>query len=368
MNNQVLRVTWPKIVLALVLLTVAATGCFGGQRTTPGWSGLAAQGDGVFFASPTGKLFRVDAVSGMERWHYPVDEKATIGQFYAEPVVAGELLLTGSGDHILYALNAESGQLRWKFQAEGAIIAAVAVLEDTVFVASADNMLYAVDLENGVREWEFKTENWNWAPPLIADGRLYLASMDHRFYCLDASSGEKLWDELIGAAMASAPSYADGIVYFGALDSKLYALDAATGARRWVFEVEPKPFLSWELPAGRWLWGQPLLVDGVVYVGSLVGSVYAIDAAGGELLWQHDVEGPVRAGVVHDAGILYVSTDTGNLHAVDIESRQDRWVFKADASILARPVISGEVIVIGTAQGTLTAVDVFGNQRWQFAP
>ena len=103
-------------------------------------------------------------------------------------------------------------------------------------------------------------------------------------------------------------------------------------------------------------------------MGSLAGRIYAIDAADGELLWQRDVQGPVRAGLTINAGVIYAATDEGNLHAIDVETHQDRWIFKADASILARPAISEKAIYISTSRGTVTAVDTFGSQRWQFAP
>lgn len=54
------------------------------------------------------------------------------------------------------------------------------------------------------------------------------------------------------------------MVYVGSLDGYVYALDAARGEQRWRFHTNVS------------VWSSPAVVGGVVYVGSYDTHVYAI--------------------------------------------------------------------------------------------
>ncbi|RZB13734.1 hypothetical protein StrepF001_42475 [Streptomyces sp. F001] len=67
--------------------------------------------------------------------------------------------------------------------------------------------------------------------------------------------------------MHSSPAVANGIVYIGSGDGRIYALNAASGNVRWTYET------------GDVVWSSPTVADGIVYIGSIDHRVYALDAA-----------------------------------------------------------------------------------------
>ncbi len=69
--------------------------------------------------------------------------------------------------------------------------------------------------------------------------------------------------------MYSSPALADGVIFVGSNDGKLYAVDAETGATKWTFAA-----------TGR-IASSPAVSGGVVYVESYDSQLYAIDAATG---------------------------------------------------------------------------------------
>jgi outer membrane protein assembly factor BamB len=78
---------------------------------------------------------------------------------------------------------------------------------------------------------------------------------------LNARTGSLLWSYLTGDG-ASEPVVANGVVYVGSSDNNIYALNARTGAKLWSY------------PTGGPVGSSPV-ADGVVYVGSSDGNVYA---------------------------------------------------------------------------------------------
>ena len=81
--------------------------------------------------------------------------------------------------------------------------------------------------------------------------------------------------------MESSPAVANGVVYVGSDDGNVYALNAATGARLWSYTT------------GAYVESSPAVANGVVYVGSDDGNVYALNAATGAKLWSYSIGGIV---------------------------------------------------------------------------
>ncbi len=89
------------------------------------------------------------------------------------------------------------------------------------------------------------------------------------------------WRSPVGGK-PSAPAVANGMVYVGTDVSRVCALDAQTGARRWTFQADGRV-------------SQPAVADGVVYVSTGGGMLYALDASAGTKRWSYHVGGDESA-------------------------------------------------------------------------
>src|SRR5574342_443270 len=88
-------------------------------------------------------------------------------------------------------------------------------------------------------------------------------------------AGEPLWEFQAEAGFAAAPLIHDGVAYVGSLDGRLYALSAATGKERWRYA------------AGEEIGTTPLLADGLAVFATLQDTVVAVDAASGAWRWHY---------------------------------------------------------------------------------
>ena len=66
----------------------------------------------------------------------------------------------------------------------------------------------------------------------------------------------------------SSPAVASGVVFVGSIGGNVYALNASTGTTLWTYQTI------------AWLYSSPCVVNGVVYIGSMNGNVYAISDSG----------------------------------------------------------------------------------------
>ena len=67
------------------------------------------------------------------------------------------------------------------------------VWNGTVYFGSGDGNVYALNALSGAMQWKFQTGDVVHASPAISAGRLYIGSWDSYFYALDATTGKQLW-------------------------------------------------------------------------------------------------------------------------------------------------------------------------------
>ena len=151
-------------------------------------------------------------------------------------------------------------------------------------------------------------------------------------------------------------------------------------APAWVFEYDTR----------RGQEGQPLMIDGVLYVSTAWSKVYALEAGTGKQLWQYDPKVPgaagpkgccdvVSRGVAYDQGRIYVATYDGRLAAVDAKTGTEIWNVNTvvDPSkpytITGAPRVAKGKVFIGNAgaesgvRGYVTAYDAAtGAKVWRF--
>lgn len=109
----------------------------------------------------------------------------------------------------------------------------------------------------------------NLTSPVVADGRLFLGSTDeHVLYALHAGTGELLWRYSFDARIDSAPTVYQGLVLTGCRDGSVVALRAADGSLVWRFTAAPEKRFIVSRGQLESVWpvhGSVLVLDDTVY-------------------------------------------------------------------------------------------------------
>jgi outer membrane protein assembly factor BamB len=109
----------------------------------------------------------------------------------------------GSADYNLYALDATTGQLKWKYNAGLYVTSSPAVSDDTVYFGG-NNYIYALDATTGQEKWSFQTgDNPVFSSPVVSNGTVYCGSCDQHIYALDAATGKEKWGFATGGEVGS---------------------------------------------------------------------------------------------------------------------------------------------------------------------
>ena len=123
------------------------------------------------------------------------------------------------------ALDARTGRLRFNFDAKAYIFSSAALAGSLAYFGSHNGKLYAVDAKTGVAAWEFQTDGSKRDPMQILnpDGSLDPASFAPVFGDFQDMYVDFYRFVSVGAIMGS-PAVDQGVVYVGSMDGNLYAL------------------------------------------------------------------------------------------------------------------------------------------------
>jgi outer membrane protein assembly factor BamB len=155
---------------------------------------------------------------------------------FAQPMVKDGIAYIGSTAGELFAIDVMTGENKWKAKASGPILHSVTVGEDAVYTSSS----WAVDAFSldGKKLWSFKDRSFGAfrACPALDRGTVLVGSFTGLFYGLDAKTGNEKWHYDVGAPIFHCPAVDENAVYFGAEDMHAYALNTAGGKLLWKSE------------------------------------------------------------------------------------------------------------------------------------
>lgn len=304
-------------------------------------SSPAVAGGIVYIGSKNNTLFALDAVTGEEKWRF-----VTGGSLASSsPAVSGGIVYIGCDDNNLYAVDAATGAEKWRFATRGAVTSSPAVSNGVVYFGSDDQDLYAVDAVTGAEKWRFGTGGDVRSSPAVLNGVVYVGSFDHFLYAIDAMTGVQKWKyPASGNWIASSPAVSNGVVYVGSYDSNLYAIDAATGHGKWHKKL------------GTSVTSSPAVSDGIVYVGSFDNNLYAFNAITGTEKWRFSTGNKVYSSPAVSNGTVYIGSWSKNLYAIDAATGMEKWRFATGGTVASSPAVSNGVVYFGSDDNNLYAV------------
>ena len=113
---------------------------------------------------------------------------------------------------------------------------------------------------------------------------------------------------------------------------------------------------------------QPIVANGKVFFGDMNGTVFAVNAATGDNLWDHPTGGPILHTLAYDSGTVVVPSMDGKVYALDENTGAEKWTYQTGAPLKAAPVINNGTVYIGSQDGYFYALDISnGNLKWKYA-
>ncbi|MGF1586721.1 MAG: PQQ-binding-like beta-propeller repeat protein [Bacteroidales bacterium] len=262
----------------------------------------------VYIGNLGGSLYSLEISTGNVVWEYTTDN-----QIMATPNIWSdgktELLLIGSYDYYLHAVNPKDGSMVWKYELFNYLNAAVAIENDKAIFGGCDGLLHIVDIRTGKPGEAMEIASYVAGSASLENGRAYVGDYDGRFTAADYINGKILWT--------------------------------------WEDKERNLPFIA-----------SPSIFENKVIIGNRDRFVYCYNKTTGEVLWRTNTGSRVDASTLTDGKRVLVANMRGDILLLDINTGNRQWSFETGSPISGSPAISEGKIIIGTNDGTIWC---FGN-------
>jgi len=268
---------------------------------------------------------------------------------------------------ILSPDNVANLTVKWRATVGGGGAASASVMGDQVYVVrdaanSPGGKLYALDRNTGQQLWSFPpdavTGDFSSTTPAVANGIVYFGV--NRFgtvvFAVNAASGAEIWRHNGPVAnIVSSPTVIDGRVYAAFTNGSIRALDATSGQ------------IIWSVTADQGAYSSPAIADGRLYIAIHNRGLLALDANTGATLWLAPMPGPQWSSPAVDNGRVFVgSRDDHKLYAFDAITGVTLWTATTNDWVQTSPAVADGVVYIGNNAGNVYAFNAeTGNLIWQ---
>jgi outer membrane protein assembly factor BamB len=273
--------------------------------------------------------------------------------------VADSVIFTATLRGDLQAFNVRTGRSLGRISLGSALTGAPALSGPRVIVpvAAGPSGLAAFDLADGSVAWRAVPGDVESAPLLLGD-RVVAGTTTGLLVCVSAARGDTLWTWQLPAnrllkGIRGAPASDSLRIVVAAEDGSVSAVRAENGALIWR-HTGPASFAT-----------GPLLEDSVVIACDVAGGVVALGAGAGAVLWRAHAGAAVYASPAAADGLVLVGTSGGRVHAFRLADGTTAWSTATGEAIAAAPVVAGRVVYAGTLGKRLLALSLpDGRMLW----
>ncbi|MBB2158284.1 PQQ-binding-like beta-propeller repeat protein [Gluconacetobacter diazotrophicus] len=171
-----------------------------------------------------GGIAALDMRTGTKRWEFPLSQYQHGSSIF---FASGNAIITGTNDHNVISLDAESGAHKWTFETKRSVKYAPSIDNERGLVAFAsyDKSIYVLDASTGVKRLEVQTDGLCYTSPLFSDGRLFCGSGDRRLYVVDVDNMRPIGRLDLKARVYASPRRLGGQIVVGTTGGVLYFID-----------------------------------------------------------------------------------------------------------------------------------------------
>ena len=153
---------------------------------------------------------------------------------------------------------------------------------------------------------------YNESSPVLDDGKVYIGSVDGHIYAFRQSDGSLVYSEPVDTGTISTSTAAlweNRLVIGGSGNYWIKDLSSGSAAG------------DYTLTSGNPVRSSPLIVNGIAYVGSEEGFVYAFDIVTAAEKWKTDLDsGAISGSAASDGTYIYIASQNGFVHKLDIQT------------------------------------------------
>jgi outer membrane protein assembly factor BamB len=127
------------------------------------------------------------------------------------------------------AIKWKDADVAWKYEPDKRqqpFFASAAVTETLIITGSRDKRVHALDRQTGKEAWTFTTDGRVDSSPVVVGKRVYVGSLDGNLYVLDLAKGTLVAKHDLGGPVSASPAVSGDCLVIGTEKGVVYCLGA----------------------------------------------------------------------------------------------------------------------------------------------
>jgi outer membrane protein assembly factor BamB len=276
------------------------------------------------------------------------------------PIVLGDIVFSADQQGRVVAIHRTQGYVLWETKMPGGVSGAFAYGRSKLIVGDRQGNLIALNSRDGSESWRFKTQGEWLSPPVIPKGRnlvIAITSTGDLFGIkMDSEhQGEELWhyarrgsDKMTVWGSGGPVLFGDTEVYQGFADGTLVALSAEKGRVLWERTLASRErFKDIDMV--------PFVDDKRVLAATYDGQVFSVDRVSGDTQWVFPVG--AYGGFTVEGNRVFFAGVNHQFYAIDLTTGQPIWTTAYEGGIGSAPLMVRGNLIFPTSSDPLYVVD-----------
>lgn len=289
-------------------------------------------------------------------WSAKLGDDSEFLRIALRPAGDGNRIYAASHDGVVSAFDPQSGKRIWRTKLDTMLSAGPGVGEDRVVVVAKDGFAIVLDADTGAKQWSVDIDGESLARPIVSGESIVLQTIDNRMRALSIYDGRQLWELQQSTPTLTMRGSADpvlvGNTVIGGFDNgRLVATNFDTGDVVWESMLSPPKGRS-DLDRLSDIDGSIAVVGQDVYATGYQGSLAAVAAESGQVLWNREISS--YEGASADWNSVYTVRADGEIIALSRRDGVETW---RNSDLLRReptlPVAFHTTVAVGDLEGYL---------------
>ncbi len=320
---------------------------------------LAACGGETDNSEPPAPLTSIEnPIKPFVNWVVDTRASGNLAAYRLRPLIVDDRAYTIDTSGLVRSVDLAKGRSLWRFDTDLEPIAGLGGNAQILIATSrnGDVVAYRIAEKTLEKLWSTRVGSEIRSIPQLAGEQVFVRSVDGRLTSLSVADGSEQWQvsrrvPALSLTGNSEPLVAGDLVIAGFDDGKLTAYERSSGKTQWETTVS--------LARGRTeverlvdLDASFVIRDGVIYAVAFQGSLAAVQALSGDVLWSRPFSS--FQAIAIDDNAIYLSSENSDLWSIDRRTGTAFW--KQDvlhARRITAPAIIGDKLVVADFEGYL---------------
>ena len=314
-----------------------------------------------------GTAWRVDIGAGND------DDRPLL----AQPVVAGEVVFTMDSDNTVRAFRTSSGRLLWarplrpQDEEDGVFGGGLAIAGERVFATTGAGAVYGLNARTGEIAWRHNADAPIRSGPAVHGEGVYAVTVVNETIALSQADGALQWshqgiEEQAGLLGSATPAVSDDSVVTAYSSGEVFGLLRDNGRMLWSDNLGGVAGSSGRVQMAD-IRGLPVIDRDRVFAVSNAQRMVAIDRRRGARVWENELSSAETPWIGGD--FIYVVTPTARVVAVARDTGKIRWATqiarfddpedREDPIRWQAPVLAGDRLILAGSHGLAVALSPY---------